>query len=255
MSFVSESPLARMMSKDNNKSNRRNIIASPRRKRSTATSSDEEIPLERSEFVYHKLIKSMLSVGDFILIIVPEEFEILQTIDPMLHGKVGVIIKLEEEEVQVAVLKNRKGECDEKINVPRFCCCLQLDVFNRRREQTLASSMLASINNVSPYNNCSNFAFNDDLSEDMMVTDEMEEDQCLIYSAIIPAVDPKEIFIKNTAAIVNEENLKLSGFTPLKSKIGSISPIKTIKKQSSRGDSWTFRSSTTTTTTKGLKVS
>ncbi|KAF0978258.1 hypothetical protein FDP41_002773 [Naegleria fowleri] len=132
---------------------------------STTSTTTNEDNKQRIEFVHHKLNKHLLQQDDLVLIIVPEEFEILQVIDPMLHGKVGHIASLsnedDDETVQVSLgsnsLRRPTTNGDHHgmmtfssssslsgtrstpiVTVPKFCVCLKADVFNERKEKFMS---------------------------------------------------------------------------------------------------------------------
>jgi len=126
--------------------------------KSSTNDEDEDVVMQdakqRTEFVYHKLTKHLVQVEDLVLIVVPEEFEILQTLDPMLHGKVGHVLSINhleddcaEELIQVT-LANRKGR-GEVVSVPKFCVCLRADVFNERKEAFMKQRRTKSHENFS----------------------------------------------------------------------------------------------------------
>ncbi|KAG2385932.1 hypothetical protein C9374_003081 [Naegleria lovaniensis] len=121
------------------------------------TTNHAEDNKQRIEFVHHKLNKHLLQQDDLVLIVVPEEFEILQVIDPMLHGKVGHIASLsndlDDETVSISLgspslRKSNNGDLvvhssnnnnnSSMVTVPKFCVCLKADVFNERKEKFMS---------------------------------------------------------------------------------------------------------------------
>ncbi|EFC45511.1 predicted protein [Naegleria gruberi] len=130
----------------------------------SSSTTDDKDNKQRIEFVHHKLTSLLLRLNDLVLIIVPEEFEILQTLDPMLHGKVGTIVGLghfDEDEcedlVQIEIENKKTNSIDhtithkqcETVSVPKFCVCLKAEVFNERKERYLSQRRARSYDALS----------------------------------------------------------------------------------------------------------
>lgn len=97
------------------------------------------------EFIQSSSGWRYLQVGDIVLLAIPEEMELLQQVDSSLNGRVGVITRIENDDVEIQLRprKRKKDKCNtnsltqhshvnEKVFVSRFCLCLELSVLRQR---------------------------------------------------------------------------------------------------------------------------
>ncbi|KAL0488361.1 reticulocyte-binding protein [Acrasis kona] len=108
----------------------------------------------------------LLHIDDVILVMIPEDMLIHGCVDPNLHFRVGKIKKINDglsEDVTVA-LKARKLEADQKeskksnnrkeiVTLPKFCLCLEQDVYNERSHRRQKENIKACRQLLEPMKN------------------------------------------------------------------------------------------------------
>ncbi len=78
-------------------------------------------------FVSSTFTKTFLQVSDLVLVLIPEEMQIIDSLDPEYHMQMGCIVKVIGDEALIQ-LKQTK----EVITVPTFCLCLEDQVLYKR---------------------------------------------------------------------------------------------------------------------------
>ncbi|KAG2386691.1 hypothetical protein C9374_002435 [Naegleria lovaniensis] len=95
----------------------------------------------------HKLIQK----NDTVLVNVDDDIAILQSLDPQLHGKMGVIVDVRGDEIELELLPEQSNESEDdssfdmfsalycgsssqpkRVTVPSFCVCLEDRVLRKR---------------------------------------------------------------------------------------------------------------------------
>ena len=117
-------------------------------------------------FISHTMTHNLLQKEDMIMINVDEDMSIMNTIDPQLHGKMGIVRELREDDCLVELLAEEKNhsyalennfmyDTDDLLSqleaeaesilypaqrklvyVPMFCMCLEDHVLKRRMDKT-----------------------------------------------------------------------------------------------------------------------
>jgi hypothetical protein len=116
-------------------------------------SNHSGVPL--SAFKYDPRTTRLLKPGDLVLIAVPDDWQILQQVDPKLNGRTATVIEIVNEDEALVELQNsnkrpRARVFDEmivagdkslmrlqleepkRIYIPKFCLCLQENILDSR---------------------------------------------------------------------------------------------------------------------------
>jgi hypothetical protein len=102
----------------------------------------------------------MFETGDYVMVSIPDELEILQQVDASLHGRIAQILSIEGDEVEVYVpglsskSKNKEHTThDSTFLIPMFCLSMSDSMFESRMKQFYSSSKGCHIPSSNNYEN------------------------------------------------------------------------------------------------------
>jgi hypothetical protein len=91
------------------------------------------------QFIQSSLTSSVLREGDLVLLVIPEELELLQEVDASINGRTGYIINMFGDDVEVRLKRKKNNKKNylveqalETIFVTKFCLCLEHAVLLER---------------------------------------------------------------------------------------------------------------------------